>query len=771
MQKPNATFPHANKGSGTGHVMQKAEKRHVAEERKTMRESATTQHRTVRRIVSALATIIAAAMLTIMMPPMQAHAATCSEERNGVYHLLADCTLHIEPGQIATSSTQSPIRQNDSVSSIIIDDPAHTSFLNNDASYMFKWFRYAYSITGLERMDMSHVTSFRSMFERLNPNANVDISSWDMSSATDLSSMFKGVNLYRITGYKTLKLSSRSVDLTSMFERAYVTVSNEDIDVSGWSISPQTTITSMDNMFKNINKSTTGSQKIIIGGDFAKRGAQSNAGMFYGVNFVDIEGLDKLNVSRSKSTAKMFGAAILNNPINISSWDMSSVEDASYMFYGFPSVNDLDLSSWNMSSVKNTSGMFQNSDIDSLKGIGKWDLSHVENASSMYSLIAPTKDMSIPGNMQSVTNASSMFANSDLTHITNIADLRLPNMTSAGHMFNDSVINYLDMSRWGFHAADGTIMYGMIGSPSIRYIKFGDMFKNSTKNLNHELFYNGNGSVWGSLPSYNSPKRWTRLPYNDKDGKFNGTLASLGAGSGWIDQTMWWESPDTAEKADDELKSIINDPGTVIFREVTRPVRFHGNTTGTVTGMPTMTASTWASSIDGDRVPCNAKPTAAGGARILKEWNTEKDGTGTAYQPCDQLDHGENAVDLYAQWKDARKVPVRYHDASGQATGMPQNADLYEGGRYTIPKAAPKRYGYRFKGWATTETGKPAHQPGDTIDIGDAQAIDLYPVWEVAGTSMLPAAGLPAKALIGTMAGTLLLIPLSAAIIGRKRRV
>lgn len=735
-----------------------------------MRKTAVTQHPTIRGIISALAAIIAAAMLTMMMPPMQAHAVACSEERKGVYHLLADCTLHIEPGQIATSSTQAPIRQNVQVSSITIDDPAHTSFLNNNASYAFSWYPYVRSITGLERMDMSHVTSFRSMFEGLNLNTSVDISSWDMSSATDLNSMFKGASVNRFIGYKTMRLSSRSVDLTSMFEGAYVTVSNEDIDVSGWSISPQTTITSMDNMFKNINSGGIAAKKIIIGGDIARKGAQSNAGMFYGANFADIEGLDKLNMSRSMSAAKMFGSAILSNPINISSWDMSSVEDASYMFYGFLSVNDLDLSSWNMCSVKNTSGMFQYSDIDKLQGIDKWDLSHVVNASLMYSNIKPTQDMSIPGNMRSVTNASSMFANSDLTHITNIADLRLPNMTSTEHMFDDAIINYLDMSQWGFHAADGTGMHGMLGSPSIRYIKFGDMFKNSTKNLNHELFYSNAGSVWGSLPSYNSPKRWTRLPYNDKDSRFNGTLASLGAGSSWIDQTMWWESPDTEEKADDELKSIINDPGTIIFREVTRPVRFHENTSETVSGMPTMTASTWASSADGDRVPCNARPTAAGGARILKEWNTKPDGTGTAYQPCDQLDHGENAVDLYAQWKDARKVPVRYHDASGQATGMPQNADSYEGGRYTIPQAAPKRYGYRFKGWATTETGKPAHQPGDTIDIGDAQAIDLYPVWEVAGTSMLPAAGLPAKALIATMAGTLLLIPLSAAIISRRRR-
>ena len=130
-------------------------------------------------------------------------------------------------------------------------------------------------------------------------------------------------------------------------------------------------------------------------------------------------------------------------------------------------------------------------------------------------------------------------------------------------------------------------------------------------------------------------------------------------------------------------------------------------------------------------------------------------------------------MNLYAQWDWTKKVHVRYHDTSGQATGMPGNAEQHPGDHYTIPSQAPTRPGYRFKGWANEENGKPYYQPGDAITIGsDIDAIDLYPVWEQTGTGVLPSAGLPAKAVpIIAAAGALLLIPVSVLMIRRHGRI
>lgn len=130
-------------------------------------------------------------------------------------------------------------------------------------------------------------------------------------------------------------------------------------------------------------------------------------------------------------------------------------------------------------------------------------------------------------------------------------------------------------------------------------------------------------------------------------------------------------------------------------------------------------------------------------------------------------------MNLYAQWDWTKKVHVRYHDTSGQATGMPGNAEQHPGDHYTIPSQAPTCPGYRFKGWANEENGKPYYQPGDAITIGaDVDAINLYPVWEQAGTGVLPSAGLPAKAVpIIAAAGALLLIPISVFMIRRRRRI
>ena len=728
----------------------------------------------------ATAAAIIATALAMAMTPTEAHAdeTDCTEmgssaspdsRGNSLYHLLPDCTLHIGKGTIATATYRAPVHQNLDVKSIIIDDPAETRFAD-DASQIFFWYPNTNSITGLEHMDASNVTRSRRMFAGLRYlKTPFDLSSWDMSKDADMGYMFDGANLDMIKGYGRFRLNSGSIDLSNMFAHSTTTGS---IDLSGWHIGDSTTVSAMNSMFE----SAVAPGGISIQGDVAKKGARMNIRMFTGVRTGRIEGLDRLNMSRSISSEYMFQNAILSGPMDLSGWDMSSIVNTRFMFNRFDPPNDLDMSNWDMRGNKSTESMFQASDIDRMKGIDRWDLSHVEDASSMYAQIHPSQPLRIPENMRGMVKTTSMFEDSDLDSITNLADLRTSSViTTAPWMFRNAKRTYLDMSRWGFHALDSSNMLGMLGSPDIKYIKFGDMFKDSTKNLNSRLFYGGTSkqpeSIWGRLPSYNATKRWTRLPYNDKDGRFDGTLESLGAGSGWIDQTMWWESPHTGEDADNDLKSIISNPGSIIFREATRPVRFHGNTAKPVTGMPSMIASTWASTIDGDRAPCNAIPTDSTGSSRFREWNTNPDGTGAAYRPCDQLDHGVEAMDLYAQWDEARKVPVRYHDQSGQAAGMPADAEQFEGNRYSIPGAAPQRYGYRFCGWATTDGGEPAYQPGDSITIGDVEGMDLYPVWKLSGASILPAAGLPAgNAPIVMAVVSLLLITMSAAIIGRRRR-
>ena len=756
-----------------------------------MRKTRIIRNDIVRDVGATIAAIVTAAMPMAMMP-MKADAddATCSKEDSGAYHLASDCTLHISGGEIHTSDTVSPLTQSDKVKKVVLDDPANTSFYNGDATNAFGWFKNAESITGLDKLDVSHVKYFTSMFYGLkNLKTPVDLSSWDLSNAGGLVYMFASTNLDMFKGYEKFRIGGNNPDFFGMFEGASTSGS---IDLSEWKIAAPG-ISRMENMFAE----TKAPGGINIKGDIAKKGASNTSQMFVQVDTSSIDGLDELNMSKTTKALAVFYDAKISDPINLSSWDMSSVTDTTNMFNNFNAPNDQDLSSWNMKSVKQTRYMFQNNpDISKFKGIDKWDLSNVNDASYMYDGAKSSKPIRIPTKMTGLNNASHMFANTNIDNFTNLASLNILNVTDASYMFMLASGNYLDMSNMGMYVSedDGKDlnMQGMLGTPSIKYFNLGDMVVGQIDRNNKvgpSLFeITKDGKTWNAwddpnLPSYNRPnKRWSRLPYDDfaqHKGKFDGTIESLGSGDDWMESIMWWSPSATGIQADNALKySSIGTRGIIIFRMVTRPIRFHENITGyKVYDMPDMSQTTWAERTEGDNkltdcIP-NKLPYVGDSSVKFKGWNTKPDGTGTSYKTGQWLGAGTEAMDLYAQWDNVKKVPIRFNDKTGQATGMPENAEKHPGDSYTIPTDTPKRPGYRFKGWATTENGKPAYQPGDTITIGaDVDAIDLYPVWEQAGTGVLPSAGLSAKAapIVATVA-VLLLIPMSVFMIRRRRRI
>ena len=744
-----------------------------------MRKTRTIRNDIVRDVGATVAAIVTAAM-PMAMTPMKADAddATCSKEDSGTYHLASDCTLHISGGEIRSSHTD-PLTQSDKVKRIVLDDPANTSFYNGDATNAFGWFKNAESITGLDKLDVSHVKDFNAMFSGLkNLKTPVDLSSWNMSNAgNDLTYMFAYTNLDMFKGYGNFRIGGADPDFAGAFEGASTSGS---IDLSGWKIAAPG-ISSTNGMF-NGTKAPGG---ISIKGDIAKKGAVDTSRMFVQVDTSGIEGLDELNMSKTIHAIAMFSEAKITKPIDLSSWDMSSVTSARSIFQEFDVPNEQDLSAWNMKSVRKTPYMFQNNpDISKFKGIDKWDLSNVDDASYMYDGAKSSKPIRIPTDMSGLKNASHMFSNTNIDNITNLTSLRMPFVTDISYMFMLASGNYLNMSHMGIMVSEKRPlnMQGMLGTPSIKYFNIHDVFGAQPDKLGPSIFeITKDGKTWNAwddpnLPSYNQPdKRWSQLPYDDfiNQGKFDGTIESLGSGDDWMDPMMWRITNGTGIQADTELQKIVSDPGSIIFRTVTRPVLFHENITGyKVYDMPDMNQTTWAKdNYSSDRIPNN--PPYVGDSNVkFKGWNTKPDGTGTSYKTGQWLGAGTEAMDLYAQWDNVKKVPIRFNDKTGQATGMPENAEKHPGDSYTIPADSPKRPGYRFKGWATTENGKPAYQPGDTITIGaDVDAIDLYPVWEQAGTGVLPSAGLSAKAapIVATVA--LLLIPMSALMIRRHRRI
>lgn len=125
------------------------------------------------------------------------------------------------------------------------------------------------------------------------------------------------------------------------------------------------------------------------------------------------------------------------------------------------------------------------------------------------------------------------------------------------------------------------------------------------------------------------------------------------------------------------------------------------------------------------------------------KWTTNKDGTGTAYQPGSQYSYNRDSdggtVTLYAVWT-PWKYKVQYDknvsaDSSSQTvSNMPTDQTKTEEVVLTLSSNKPSRNGYIFNGWQAQINGKAVdYQPGATlsydVDDKDGSTIILYAQW------------------------------------------
>lgn len=142
-----------------------------------------------------------------------------------------------------------------------------------------------------------------------------NISKWDTSRVTDMSSLFNGATTF-----------------------------NEDI--SQWDVSKVTTMRAMFAAAESFNQNI---------GDWDTSHVTTMEGMFAMANVFN-QDLSKWNMTKVTTTHQMFAFAPKFNG-DVSKWDMEAVTDTGKMFNGARTFNQ-DLSKWKLPSVKNMDDMF-----------------------------------------------------------------------------------------------------------------------------------------------------------------------------------------------------------------------------------------------------------------------------------------------------------------------------------------------------------------------------------------------------------------------------
>jgi surface protein len=215
----------------------------------------------------------------------------------------------------------------------------------------------------ISKWDTSEVTDMTSMF---NEAKNIpDISGWEVSSVEYMNRMFYGNNDFNqdISGWDT----SSVTEMKGMFQNA----ENFNQDIGGWDTS---WVTDMNEMFHNAQSFN----QDIGGWDTSKVTDMSN--MFdqaYKFNG-DIGGWD---VSKVTNMREMFLNAQSFNQ-DIGGWDTSKVRDMTRMFEDAQSFNQ-DIGGWDVSKVTNMREMFHNAQSFN-QDIGGWDVSSVTDMTRMF---------------------------------------------------------------------------------------------------------------------------------------------------------------------------------------------------------------------------------------------------------------------------------------------------------------------------------------------------------------------------------------------------
>ena len=135
--------------------------------------------------------------------------------------------------------------------------------------------------------------------------------------------------------------------------------------------------------------------------------------------------------------------------IDISDWDVSSVTDMSYMFYGCNELTSVgDISKWDVSNVTNMLRMFYNCrSFNQYKYISSWDVSNVTNMCYMFYDCKNFNQDIHDWDVSNVTNMRSMFNGCNIFN-QDISNWDVSKVTDMDYMFYKCNTFNQDLSKW-----------------------------------------------------------------------------------------------------------------------------------------------------------------------------------------------------------------------------------------------------------------------------------------------------------------------------------
>ena len=222
-----------------------------------------------------------------------------------------------------------------------------SSFDTSQVTNMSSMFSGKRNLTtlNLSNFNTSKVTAMNEMFNGMRSLTTLNLSSFDTSNVTNMSSMFSGMrNLttLNLSNFDTSKVTDMSYMFNGMSNLTTLNLSNFDTSK----------VTYMEYMFAGMSNLTT-----LNLSNFDTSNVTDMSYMFNSVSNFATLNLSNFNTSKVRDMRAMFANMSNLTSLNLSSFDTSRVTDMSYMFNGMSNLATVDLSNFDTSRVTNMRGM------------------------------------------------------------------------------------------------------------------------------------------------------------------------------------------------------------------------------------------------------------------------------------------------------------------------------------------------------------------------------------------------------------------------------
>ena len=287
-------------------------------------------------------------------------------------------------------------------------------YMNEDSSRMFYFNISAYP------------------FDKMKDILDIDLSSFDTSQVTNMSSMFWGISLttLNVSHFDTSKVT----DMHYMFRD---TSNLTSLDLSNFDTSK---VTDMHYMFASMRSVTS-----LNLSSFDTSQVENMESMFYYASTLTSLNLSNFDTSHVTNMLSMFASMRSLTSLNLSSFDTSQVTNMHHMFHGMTSLTTLNLSNFDTSQVTTMQSMF--SDMSSLTSLdlSNFDTSKVTDMYQMFSDMSSLTFLDLSNfDTSKVTNMGAMFYLEDtdilkdkleIIYVNN--DFNTASLTSAYKMFKN----------------------------------------------------------------------------------------------------------------------------------------------------------------------------------------------------------------------------------------------------------------------------------------------------------------------------------------------